>query len=66
MLFRSRLLVRGLTQALFARLKISAIKALQDLPSEKRDGSEVAHSTYRQLISTDDRYVVVSLGYGRY
>lgn len=37
------------------RLKIAATKALQGLPSEKRDGSEVSYSAYRQMISQADR-----------
>ncbi|BGP52658.1 hypothetical protein JCM8202_004813 [Rhodotorula sphaerocarpa] len=36
------------------RLKIAATKALQGLPSEKRDGSEVSYSAYRQMISQAD------------
>ncbi|GAA5957635.1 hypothetical protein JCM21900_000775 [Sporobolomyces salmonicolor] len=35
------------------RLKISAAKALQGIPSEKRDGSGVSYAAYRRLISDD-------------
>ncbi|GAA5862491.1 hypothetical protein JCM1840_004200 [Sporobolomyces johnsonii] len=35
------------------RLKISAAKALQGIPSEKRDGSGVSYAAYRRLISED-------------
>ncbi|POY70063.1 hypothetical protein BMF94_6950 [Rhodotorula taiwanensis] len=35
------------------RLKIAATKALQGLPSEKRDGSEVSYNAYRKMISQD-------------
>ncbi|KAM0793479.1 hypothetical protein ACM66B_000920 [Microbotryomycetes sp. NB124-2] len=33
------------------RLKVSTSKATQNLPSEKRDGSDVSYATYRQMIS---------------
>lgn len=36
-------------------LKIATTKAIQNLPSEKRSGSEVAYSTYRQIISESKR-----------
>ncbi|KAI5480305.1 zinc metalloprotease [Pseudohyphozyma bogoriensis] len=36
------------------RLKINANKALQNLPSEKRSGSDVAYSTYRTMIVNPD------------
>ncbi|BGP04467.1 hypothetical protein JCM10049v2_000268 [Rhodotorula toruloides] len=35
------------------RLKISATKALQAIPSEKRDGSEVSYAAYRKMISEE-------------
>lgn len=35
------------------RLKISATKALQGIPSEKRDGSEVSYAAYRKMISEE-------------
>ncbi|GAA5981276.1 hypothetical protein JCM10908_004049 [Rhodotorula pacifica] len=35
------------------RLKIAATKALQGLPSEKRDGSEVSYNAYRKMISEE-------------
>lgn len=43
------------------RLKIAATKALQGLPSEKRDGSEVSYNAYRKMISQDARYVAFPL-----
>ncbi|KAK4055201.1 hypothetical protein OIV83_000481 [Microbotryomycetes sp. JL201] len=33
------------------RLKVSTSKAIQNLPSEKRDGADVSYATYRQMIS---------------
>lgn len=36
------------------RLTISANKAIQNLPSEKRDGSNVAYNAYRQLVNGDE------------
>lgn len=39
------------------RLKIAATKALQGLPSEKRDGSEVSYNAYRKMISKESRSV---------
>lgn len=36
------------------RLKISASKAIQNLPSEKRDGADVSYATYRKLISSEE------------
>ncbi|KAK4057568.1 hypothetical protein OIO90_001213 [Microbotryomycetes sp. JL221] len=36
------------------RLKVSTSKAIQNLPSEKRDGSDVSYATYRQLICGQD------------
>ncbi|KAL8292284.1 hypothetical protein RQP46_001750 [Phenoliferia psychrophenolica] len=33
------------------KLKIATTKAIQNLPSEKRSGSDVAYSTYRQIIT---------------
>ena len=35
------------------RLKVSTSKAIQNLPSEKRDGADVSYATYRQLISDE-------------
>ncbi|GJN92120.1 hypothetical protein Rhopal_005150-T1 [Rhodotorula paludigena] len=35
------------------RLKISATKALQGIPAEKRDGFEVSYATYRKLIAEE-------------
>lgn len=37
------------------RLRIAATKALQGLPSEKRDGSEVSYNAYRKMISEESR-----------
>lgn len=42
---------------IFHRLKISATKALQDIPGEKRDGAEVSYSAYKKLIASADRSV---------
>ena len=39
------------------RLKISATKALQNLPSEKRSGSTVAYNAYRELVNSLERCV---------
>ncbi|KAK4699612.1 presequence protease, partial [Phenoliferia sp. Uapishka_3] len=33
------------------RIKIATTKAIQNLPSEKRSGSDVAYATYRQIIT---------------
>ncbi|GAA5896610.1 Sdd3p [Sporobolomyces salmoneus] len=35
------------------RLKISAAKAIQGLPAEKREGSDVSYAAYRKLISEE-------------
>lgn len=37
------------------RLRISAAKALQAIPAEKRDGLEVSYAAYRKMISQDIR-----------
>jgi hypothetical protein len=37
----------------FSSLKVSTSKAIQNLPSEKRDGGDVAYATYRKLISQE-------------
>ena len=42
------------------RLKISATKALQNLPSEKRSGSTVAYNAYRELVNSPERFVMIS------
>lgn len=36
------------------RLKVSTSKAIQNLPSEKRDGADVSYATYRKLISQEE------------
>lgn len=42
-----------LTDFFGIRLKVSLSKAIQNLPSEKRDGGDVAYASYRKLIAQD-------------
>ncbi|SGY31172.1 BQ5605_C002g01214 [Microbotryum silenes-dioicae] len=43
------------------RLKVSTTKAIQNLPSEKRDGYEVAYAAYRQLLNDEATSTNVAL-----
>lgn len=43
------------------RLQIATAKALQNIPSEKRDGDVVAHAAYRHLIGDGDKSMALGL-----
>ncbi len=43
------------------RLKIATAKALQNVPSEKRDGDVVAHAAYRHLVGDADQSMALGL-----
>jgi len=43
------------------RLKIATAKALQNIPSEKRDGDVVSHAAYRYLAGDADKSMALSL-----